>query len=114
MSLATIIKMQTAFTTIEHQTGSRELAAMFDLFLIEGEDQRKLIFVGDNKRHVETVRLALGSYAGAYENNLEINFMHKLLRAAIAEHADMVKYAKDNGDLQEPKFDLVVEVTLTT
>lgn len=114
MSQATIIKIQTQFTTVEHQTGSRELASMFDLFLLNGEDQRKLIFVGENKKHVETVRLALMSYAGAYPKHLEIGFMYNLLRAAIAEHADMVQHSKDGGDIHPPKFDLVVEVTLTT
>lgn len=114
MSQSTIIKMTTPFTTIEHQTNSRELAAMFELFLIDGEDQRKLIFVGDNKKHVETVRLNLMSLCGAYPENLELGFMYNLLRAAISEHKDMVRHSEDSGDLQLPKFDLVVEVTLTT
>jgi hypothetical protein len=114
MSQSTIFKIQTTFVTLEFQTGSREFASMFDLYLLNGEDQRKLVFIGENTEQIKTVRVALCSYAGAYPENLTANYAYKLLLEAIAEYEDMVKYSKDSGDLQPPKFNLVVEVTLTT
>lgn len=113
MSQSTIIKIQTLFTTIEHQTGSRELASLFDLFLRPNEDQRKLIFVGENPKQVEEVRLALMSYSGAFPENKTNQFMYDLVREAIYDYKELVIHCKDGGQ-EPPKFNFVVEVTLTT
>lgn len=113
MTQASIIRIQTSLTSIEHQTGSRVLASKFGLCLLVGEDQRRLIFTGSDPETIKSVHGILSEYSETRPDSKTIAYLGDLVQWALDDHAEWVELAREQ-DQETPELNITVEVVLTS